>query len=400
MTVTKFHLPKQLKFFSRAMACGLVIALPFDNAFFHLFSVMLFVAVSVSFKWTGFSHMKAALIEQKEAHGAFAAIWAAMLIANLINGQSDEAWRVMLQFALRYWLLFAIFSYLFYVRIMRLDLIFWAALIGLSMNFLPFSLSIIDLSLFETRFKGFNRNPNTAGFQAAFLFMLSLYLVFGKKSNQGGLRAFGTLLCFVALSALMASGNRSSWVAVGATAPFLLAASYGKYPKLSLAFGAATAGLFVLAITQVDGIGERFALLLEGYSSHRFDVWKNVLNLYIEKPIFGHGLDVRAAMLANHFIYSEHNVLLSVMVTMGTVGLMAYLWLIGIVYRTGFRNRRFFILLLVSMMLIRGMFAFDFYRRQIFVAPFVLLAVLAVYRPIRAHAVDKNAELQIKKKSA
>jgi O-antigen ligase len=400
MTVTKFHLPKQFKFFLRAMACSLVIALPFDNAFFHLFTVVLFVAVSVSFKWTGFSHMRAALIEQKEAHGAFAAIWAAMLIANLINGQSDEAWRTMLQFAVRYWLLFAIFGYLLYVRIMRFDLIFGAALIGLAMHFLPFAPSIFDLSLFETRFRGLNRNPNITGFQAAFLFMLSLYLVFGKKSNQGGLRALGILLCFLALSALMASGNRSSWVAVGATAPFLLAASYGKYPKLSLAVGAATIGLFALAITQVDGIGERFALLLEGNSTHRFDVWKNVLNLYIEKPIFGHGLDVRAAMLDNHFIYSEHNVVLSVMVTMGTVGLMAYLWLIGIVYRTGFRNRRFFILLLVSMMLIRGMFAFDFYRKQIFVGTFVLLGALALHRPMRVHAIDKNAELQIKRKSA
>ena len=103
-------MPNKLRLTIRWLALGLVGVSSFDNALFHLFSLLLLIAVAASMRWTGSSPLKAALIETKWIHGALAAIWATMFISNMVNGQSDEAWRTMLQFGLRYWLLFSMLS--------------------------------------------------------------------------------------------------------------------------------------------------------------------------------------------------------------------------------------------------------------------------------------------------
>ena len=66
------------------------------------------------------------------------------------------------------------------------------------------------------------------------------------------------------------------------------------------------------------------ALLFDGYSAHRLDIWQNAWLLFVEKPFFGHGLDVRAELLTLNVIYHEHNIFVSVGVTMGIMGLFAY----------------------------------------------------------------------------
>ena len=112
----------------------------------------------------------------KWVHMSFLVIWAIMLITNLINGQSEEAWRTMLQFGPRYWLLFAIFAYLLNMQIIAKSELFVAAVLGLSLHFVPYIPAMLDFSIFDNRFKGIDRNPNTAGFKAAGLLMLSIYL--------------------------------------------------------------------------------------------------------------------------------------------------------------------------------------------------------------------------------
>jgi len=382
MSTEHLNIPAKLLRGIQLFAYGLVVVVWFDNAFFHLFSFLLLLAICISLPWTGLLGLKASIYENKYIHAAFLVIWAVMLVSNLINHQSEEAWRTMMQFGFRYWLLFGVFSYLLLMRIVSVQFMFIAAVAGLACQFIPFIFSMLDLSIFDSRFRGFNGNPNITGFQAGGLALMSLYLFFHQKLECRIRYPLAVPLGIMAFMVLIASGNRGSWVAVLAASGLFLAAMLPKNPKkvilLSLFIGAAGA----IMLTQFPGPAQRLSLLIDGESTHRFVIWQNAFELYLQKPIFGHGLDTREIMLENYNlpIYQEHNVFISVLTAMGTVGLLAYLSLIGGIFRLGLKYRNYFALLLLIFILIRGMFAFDFYRKQIFLVPFVLLAAVSVHR--------------------
>jgi O-antigen ligase len=276
-------------------------------------------------------------------------------------------------------LLFAVFSCLLGWRIISEKTLFVAAIAALSLHFIPYIPDMLDLSIFDTRFKGMDRSPNTAGFKAAGLAMLSLYLVFSQNLTQRLRYPLVIGLGSMALISLLASGNRGSWVAIFVSSGVFLAAMLPKHPKkiigITIGFG-----VFVgIVITQFSGPAQRLALLLDGYSSYRFDIWKNAWNLFIQKPIFGYGLDVRDALLTNKYIYHEHNIFISVLITMGIAGLIAYSTMLVSIARLAIKYRNYFPLLLIFMMMIVGMFAYDFYRSQLFLAHFVILAAVATH---------------------
>ena len=264
--------------------------------------------------------------------------------------------------------------------------LFVAATLGLALHFVPYIPVMVDLSIFDTRFQGMDRNPNTAGFKAAGLAMLSLYLAF-----YGGLARrikypLAVVLGTMALIALLASGNRGSWVAVFVSSGVFLAAMLPKHPKKIIAI-ALTVGLIgTLVLTQFAGPAKRLALLLDGYSSNRMEIWQNAWNLFAEKPIFGYGLDVREELLTRKHLYHEHNIFISVLTAMGAAGLIAYSALLVSIARLGLQFKNYFSLLIMLMMLIVGMFAYDFYRSQLFLAHFVILAALAAHQRAPAPA--------------
>ena len=373
----------------QVLAFTVVTALPFDNAIFHLFSFLMLFAFVASLHWIGFYQVKRALEAVKWVHISFAAIWAVMLISNAINAQSEEAWRTMFQFGPRYWLLFTIFSCLLHWRMMSERILFVAATLGLALHFIPYVPAMVDLSVFDTRFQGMDRNPNTAGFKAAGLAMLSLYLAF-----YGGLARrikypLAFFLGIMALIVLLASGNRGSWVAVFVSSGVFLAAMLPKHPKKIIAFTLTFGLIGTLVLTQFPGPAQRLALLLDGYSSYRVEIWQNAFKLFMDKPAFGHGLDVREKLLIQQDsfrLYHEHNIFVSVLTAMGTAGLIAYSVMLASIARLGLKFKNHFALLVMLMMLIVGMFAYDFYRSQLFLAHFVILAAVAAHHRAPAPA--------------
>ena len=378
--------PTNLALVMQVLAFAVVASLPFDNAIFHLFSFLLLFAFLVSLRWIGFDEVKQAYKAIKWVHISFAAIWAIMLISNAINAQSEEAWRTMLQFGPRYWLLLGIFSCLLHWRMTSERALFVAATLGLALHFIPYIPVMVDLSIFDTRFQGMDRNPNTAGFKAAGLAMLSLYLAF-----YGGLARrikypLAVFLGTTALIALLASGNRGSWVAVFVSSGVFLAAMLPKHPKRIIAIALTVALIGTLVLTQFAGPAQRLALLLDGYSSYRIAIWQNAWKLFTEKPIFGYGLDVREELLTRKHLYHEHNIFISVLTAMGAAGLIAYSILLASIARLGLKLKNYFSLLMMLMILIVGMFAYDFYRSQLFLAHFVILAAVTTHQRAPAPA--------------
>lgn len=358
------------------LAFALTASLPFDNALFHFLSLLLLLAFCASLYWIGFDQVKQTSVAVKWVHISFAAIWAIMLVSNALNAQSAEAWRTMIQFGPRYWLLFTIFSCLLHWRMTSVRALFVAATLGLALHFMPYIPAMLDLSIFDTRFEGMDRNPNTAGFKAAGLAMLCLYLAFYQNLTRRLRYPLAVGLGSMALIALLASGNRGSWVAIFLSSGVFLAAMLPKHPKKTIVITIGLSVFGALVLTQFSGPAQRLALLLDANSSYRFDIWKNAWNLFLQKPIFGHGLDVRDALLTHRDIYHEHNIFVSVLTTMGLVGLIAYSVILASIARLGLQFKNHFALLMMLMMLIVGMFAYDFYRSQLFLAHFVILAAV------------------------
>ena len=323
--------------------------------------------------------LKSALVHAKWVHVSFAAIWAIMLISNATNAQSDEAWRTMYQFGPRYWLLFVIFSCLLSWRIITEKILFVAAIAALAFHFIPYIPNMLDLSIFDTRFNGMDRNPNTAGFKAAGLAMLSLYLAFYQNLDRRLRYPLAISLGSMALIALIASGNRGSWIAVFVSSGVFLAAMLPKHPKKIVVITISVSVMAGLMLTLFSAPAQRLALLLDGYSSYRLEIWKNAWNLFLQKPIFGHGLDLRDTLLTRKRFYHEHNVFISVLTGMGITGLLAYLAMLTSITRLAIKYQNYFSLLLILMVMIVGMFAYDFYRSQLFVAHFVIIAVVATH---------------------
>jgi O-antigen ligase len=357
-------------------AFALTASLPFDNALFHFFSLLLLLAFCASLYWIGFDQVKQASVAVKWVHISFAAIWAIMLVSNALNAQSAEAWRTMIQFGPRYWLLFTIFSCLLHWRMTSVRALFVAATLGLALHFMPYIPAMLDLSIFDTRFEGMDRSPNTAGFKAAGLAMLSLYLAFYEGLARRIRYPVAILLGAMALIALLASGNRGSWVAFFVGSGIFFVAIFPKHPRKITSVAVAIGLIGGLVFTQFSGPAQRLALLLDGYSAYRVETWQNAWSLFVQKPIFGYGLDVREKLLTRNSIYHEHNIFVSVLTTMGLVGLIAYSVILASIARLGLQFKNHFALLMMLMMLIVGMFAYDFYRSQLFLAHFVILAAV------------------------
>jgi O-antigen ligase len=357
-------------------AFALTASLPFDNALFHFFSLLLLLAFCASLYWIGFDQVKQASVAVKWVHISFAAIWAIMLVSNALNAQSAEAWRTMIQFGPRYWLLFTIFSCLLHWRMTSVRALFVAATLGLALHFMPYIPAMLDLSIFDTRFEGMDRSPNTAGFKAAGLAMLSLYLAFYEGLARRIRYPVAILLGAMALIALLASGNRGSWVALFVSSGIFFVAIFPKHPRKITSVAVAIGLIGGLVFTQFSGPAQRLALLLDGYSAYRVETWQNAWSLFVQKPIFGYGLDVREKLLTRNSIYHEHNIFVSVLTTMGLVGLIAYSVILASIARLGLQFKNHFALLMMLMMLIVGMFAYDFYRSQLFLAHFVILAAV------------------------
>ena len=368
-----------LEIFVKASLSMMLIALPFDNAVFHLGTLILWVGAFLVSRQPAGPNFGSTIAAQKNVHWAFLSIVVIMVASNLLNGQGSEAWRTLATFIVRYWLFFALLSYLYMRRIVDMEFLLAVATVGLLVQFVPFIGQIINGQIFAgQRFQGFTSNPNVLGLYAGFGMMVSLHLIVSQESGKKLVLLTAVALGLMATIALLASGNRGGWVAVIVALIFYAASQIRQQPKILITSFATVGFLSVGVLTQMAGPRARLAALIDGDSSYRIDVWLNSWTLFKQQPILGYGLDTRQVLLENHFVYSEHNIVLNVMLGMGLVGLLAYGSLMFFICWPALKNRNIIGLSLMGFLMAVGMFGFDFYRSQHFMICFAVLAVVCL----------------------
>jgi O-antigen ligase len=314
-------------------------------------------------------------------HVAFLAIVLLMCLSNLLNQQGLEAWDSAVKFIIRYWLMLATLLYLLDQKFLTLRFILFAALSSIAVQLLPFLQLIWSGDIFGTRFQGFTSNPNIMGIYTGLGIMIGVYLAADKNS---GMPIFRLLIALAVIllsgAALLASGSRAGWVAlIGGLACYMVF-ELRRNAKTIMPMLAVLSIATVYIFTQFSLPKQRLELLFKGYPALRDQIWENSLHLFIDKPFFGYGLDTRAALLQNHHVYSEHNIILSVLLALGAFGLLAYCALLFTICWPALKNRDAVGLSAMTFLMGVGMFGFDFYADQHFMVCFIIVSAMCLQR--------------------
>ena len=359
----------------------MMIALPFDNALFHFAEILLFVMVALTLSRTGVSPLKRVFEDTRNVQKAIGAIILVMVLSNFINDQGAEAWRNLLVFIFRYCLLLLAILFLLESRFLTLRYFLPVCAVGLLLQFLPFLPEVWDGRIFAARFQGFSSNPNVIGLYAGLGILVGFYLAADRKIALAPRLLVSVLLILLAGSVLLASGNRGGWVAlVGALGCFSVFQFRRNYKVIVPALGLLSLSAFYV-FSQFAVPKNRLDLLLDGYPALRDQVWANSYNLFLERPIFGYGLDTKSPLLQNHSVYSEHNIFLSVLVALGVLGLLAYCFLLFTICWPALKHRNAIGLSAMTFLMGAGMFGFDFYHDQHFMICFVIVCTVCLFRP-------------------
>ncbi|MDB2381460.1 O-antigen ligase family protein [Alphaproteobacteria bacterium] len=373
---------KNLIVANRALLLLLLIALPFDNALFHFTSFLLLFTFSLSVFTTGAKPLVASFKNVENQNRAFGVIILVMALSNMVNGQGTEAWRNLLIFLTRYWGLFLMLCYFWTCGVITMRFLSLAFASSLCVQFFPFLPSLLEGLIFSTRLHGFTSNSNVFGLYSGLGVLFASFLALQPgKINYPQLISSLTFLT-LSLTLLLASGNRGGWVAVLCALAIFFLLQFRNRPFLIITIFSICGLITFIVFSNFSVPMERLNLLISGYSSQREEVWGNVLAMVIERPLLGYGLHTREILSASEYIYSEHNIFLSVLVALGFSGFIAYMFLLFLILGAGLKNHNYYGLILMIFLFSIGMFGFDFYHDNHFMVIFIITSSFCVSQKI------------------
>jgi len=154
---------------------------------------------------------------------------------------------------------------------------------------------------------------------------LVVFLCFVKRSKYLSISFFVTL--FLLLFCWVYGFKREPWFSVSAA---VIIVSFIVNRKYTI--------IFIAALTLICIISPHYAskrmsgTFHKGWDTGRIGIWEEAVRLYKERPIFGQGLGgyERYNKLGNASIIHAHNVYLELLSDTGIVGLLSFLYLIGV----------------------------------------------------------------------
>jgi O-antigen ligase len=219
----------------------------------------------------------------------------------------------------------------------RIDnLILEKALLGFALGSVVlgflFSMEIgIDFDAVSNRYSIFGDNSNNVGIRMCISLIIIPLIIIQNRINIGKVRFLFLLGIPLIFNAMIATGSRVSFLAflLSFIAYMVLFKSKSKWGKYAVMF----IGVFILiymwqVLLKSQVIIERIIQSFqEGDLSERDIVWKSVMPIWAENPIFGVGKTGYEYITLNLIgrIISPHNVFLEVLCLTGIAGLFLYL---------------------------------------------------------------------------
>lgn len=236
----------------------------------------------------------------------------------------------------------AMFVFSVYFHGIQIDKIL-KVLIAINFLFSIISLLMFVLNIYYTsqfvvigydgvRLYGIYNNPNTLGTIAGLSFFLSLYFIKNKQSIK-----FYTINCVLMLIMLFLSHSRNAALFFCITLIIYCFFMIFKNLTMEKRLTFILAGFLLVVLVIVASItNETLYSLLNQLSSNRLRIWKDSLEIFLHRPIFGFGVSSLFNQFCNvmqqnqhiiclDYITSGHNLLVDLLFMGGITGLATFI---------------------------------------------------------------------------
>ncbi len=188
-------------------------------------------------------------------------------------------------------------------------------------------------------------NRNIFGFIMAINTSILFYILMEKYSHISRLSLIGLIiLFFVHFFTLAHSMSRASWLFFGIFF-FLYTMTNIKKILSNKLFIVSIICLITISVFLFNSdphLKQRLYLLIAGADSNRFRIWASALPLIESKFFFGYGVGSFAKALGTTKA-GMHNFVLEILLFLGIFGLMAYSYLLWIVFKTIYLIKQFYL---------------------------------------------------------
>jgi O-antigen ligase len=219
------------------------------------------------------------------------------------------------------------------------------------------SLKVIDIgganfAFYQGRAAAFSEPNQYAGYLVLFIPLLMTFVLFNKSLIIKGSSAFVLLTAFIALITTGSRGgifsffismlfffyilNRKKMLNLPTLIATILAISIIGFVSVAVA----PANVKNTVLKRLDPTE---AETLEDYTAGRLKVWRNGMQLFAEKPVFGFGLRTFTGLMEKKFgIHrAAHNQYLNYLVQFGIIGTILFLLVYYKIFQVMWRNQKF-----------------------------------------------------------
>lgn len=315
--------------------------LPMKNSIYQvsvvLMIIMLIYHVTV---FKNINMIKSIFKQQKSIFVAFGLIVLSMLLSSILGINTLSSLADTLKFFIRYILIFLVLLYFYKNDFFDKEFIMKIIIISLTVYALDGLYQYLTgydffkgKSLMGDGLTGPIFNRNIFGFIMGIGSIITFSLLFQEYYNSRYFKYIIFILFLLMIFNLFFSMSRASWLFF--MIYFLLCVPYlyknNLLNKKRLAMISVMIFLIIVLFVSNDSLLIRLNSLLNGNSSHRFELWMETLPYIRESFLFGYGIDTYTIVVTNKFS-GIHNSFIEIFLFLGVFGFLSYLYFFRIVF--------------------------------------------------------------------
>lgn len=373
-----------------------IVSIPLKNSIYQASIVVLISLFLIDLYVTkSFSTLKNIFFIYKNIFLSFGLIVLSMTVSNIFGIGAHKAWYLEFMFIIRYGFIVYILIYFYLKNYIHPKMIVLMILASLSLQ----GIDGLYQHFYGVDFINGHQVVNGAWLTGAVFY----YNPFGMLMFIGGGLTIALLinhqkfdltklqimllilLSFIFTYDLLYSLSRASWVSFGIFIMTMAILHYHQINTRVLLFLGLLLFLVVAFILNDHDILTRFHQLLQGDSSNRYDIWKNSIQAFLERPILGYGLNSFKEIVSQEYS-ATHNNILEVLLYMGIVGSMTFGYMLLLLFQEVKRIKNTIYFSFFTSLLVIAQFDNSVISSKIFLSILTLFAFL-----ILSHRIKNNA---------
>lgn len=177
-------------------------------------------------------------------------------------------------------------------------------------------------------------NPNLLG--QFMTLSIPLVAAYGFSGRRSAAKVLSRVWLLFAVAGLLLSFSRGAYLALGAVAIVMCIANIRRLVPILTVLASVVMLIPDTVYMRLTSLGDA----ADNSILERFELWGIAMQLFLEAPLFGHGIGVsttfEALQNAGYYNAHMHNLFLQILVEGGVLGLLLLLFILWKLFRTGF----------------------------------------------------------------